>query len=111
MKTSIAAVLGAAFTVGTALLPTPAHAVCTVTIYAERAVSTAATTQLLGRASSAATNGWFGTATDPEIQNAISAAVSQRNRVTATGSAVVCPPLPASGFANIGAITALIISP
>ena len=111
MNPSIAAVLGAAFTAGTTLLPTSAHAVCTQTIYAERSVSNGTTTQLLGRNFSASTNGWFGTTTNVALGDAISAAVAQRSRVTVTGSAASCPPLPAAGFVNIGAITQLIISP
>lgn len=111
MKTSVAAVLGAALMAGMALVPTSARAVCTQTIYAERSVSTGTTTQLLGRNFSTSTNGWFGTTANVALGDAIAAAVAQRSRVTVTGDAASCPPLPAAGFANIGAITLLIISP
>jgi hypothetical protein len=111
MKTSTAAALGAAFAVGTALLPISAGATCTQTIYAERSVSNGATTQILGRNSSTAVFGYFGTTPNIALQDAISAAVSQRNRVTVTGSAATCPTAPLTGFRNLGTINAVIISP
>jgi len=88
--------------------PAVAQAACTQTIYAERAFTNGAVTQILGRTSSTSTTLWFATTADPEFANMINNAVSNRNRVQVTGNATSCP----TGTALfMGTITSMLMSP
>jgi hypothetical protein len=83
MRTPMA-VAAAAFTAAMVLVPMSAEATCTQVIYAERAISTANTTQLAGRTTSTSLIIWFGSTADDTLASLIHSAVAQRNRVQIT---------------------------
>ena len=88
--------LVAAFTVGMALVPMSAKAICQQEIYADRAFTDGANTQVLGRISSAVdpnafTYGYFATTTNALFSNLIFAAVAHHNRLFIVGDAQTCP--------------------
>jgi hypothetical protein len=92
-----------------ALLSTPAHAVCTQIIYAERAFSTGAGATIYGRTTSTATIIWLGGTASPTLADLIFAAVAQRNRVQITGNAATCST--AGTLRSVGTITSIIQQP
>jgi hypothetical protein len=110
MRTPMA-VAAAAFTAAMVLVPMSAEATCTQVIYAERAISTANTTQLAGRTTSTSLIIWFGSTADDTLASLIHSAVAQRNRVQITGDAAACPVAPATGNRSVGTIISLVQQP
>jgi hypothetical protein len=109
MKTPSSLVV-AALTAGVvATLPMSARATCTQIIYAERAISTGAIAQLLGRNTSIDAFQWFGNTTNAQFADLIFSAVAVRNRVMVTGDATVCPTTGTQRF--VGNIQRLVLSP
>jgi hypothetical protein len=108
MRTPISLVM-AALTAGVVALPMSAKATCTQIIYAERALSTGAITQLLGRNTSIDTFQWFGNTTNAQFASLIFSAVAVRNRVMVTGDAAACPTAGTTRF--IGNIQRMVLSP
>src|SRR5262245_30348803 len=90
MQTKTAVGLAAVVTVGIALFPMSAKAVCQQTIYAERAHSDGSQVQILGHVASTDEFAYFATTADG-VSELISAAVAQRNRVLIVGNAQSCP--------------------
>jgi hypothetical protein len=86
----------AAFTAGMALVPMSAKAICQQEIYADRGFTDGASSQVLGRVSSALdpnafSYGYFATTTNPVFSNLIFAAVAHHNRLFIVADAQTCP--------------------
>jgi hypothetical protein len=108
MRTPISLVM-AALTAGMVALPISADAACTQVIYAERALSSGVTAQLLGRNTSTDPFQWFGNTTNAQFADLIFSAVAVRNRVMVTGDAAACPTTGTTRF--IGNIQRIVQSP
>ena len=96
MHTRTATALVAAFTAGMALVPMSAKAICQQEVYADRAFSDGANSQVLGRVSSAVdpnafSYGYYATTTNPVFSALIFAAVANHNRLFIVGDAQTCP--------------------
>ncbi|MGH7065254.1 MAG: hypothetical protein ACREET_14355 [Stellaceae bacterium] len=109
MKTPIAAMLGAAATVGMALLSIPAHATCVQFIYAERAISSGTGATVYGRTTSTSTTIWLGSTGNATLANLIFSAVAERNRIEIIGTATTCPT--AGTFRSVGTISTIVQQP
>ena len=96
MQIRPAIVVVAAFAAGMALVPMSAKAICQQEIYADRAFSDGANSQVLGRISSAVDPnafmyGYFATTANALFSNLIFAAVANHNRLFIVGDAQTCP--------------------
>jgi len=109
MKKLMSLVLGTVVGAGMTLASMPAEASCVQFIYAEEAFTFNSSATIRGRTTSSSTIFWQGSTTDPEMMNAIAAAVAQRNRVEIIGNATSCATT--GTFRSVGTLTEMIISP
>jgi hypothetical protein len=99
----------AALIAGMAVLPTPAKAVCTLTIYAETAYSDGSTARVFGHVTAGDQFNYVAETTNALFANLIFAATASHNRLYITGSAQNCPTT--GTFRDIGNILEIYQNP
>jgi hypothetical protein len=106
--------LVAAFTVGMALVPMSAKAICQQEIYADRGYYDGTTTQVLGRISSAVdpnafSYAYYAVTTSPVFSSLIFSAVASHSRLYVVADAQTCPTT--GEFREIGNILEIYLQP
>jgi hypothetical protein len=102
MQTRTTIALAAAFTVGMALVPMSAKAICQQMIYADYSFTDGTNTLIIGHSNISTPFTYSATTTNPVISALIFAAVAHRTPVLVIGDAQSCPTTPTTVPAPAG---------